>query len=1705
MSFTFSIEQRDEIQRLFDLARTRTNDGLVSNYADVYAYIRDQITPSILHPGVDTNVASWFIVGTDVNAGIGPASVLIRSYTQRQGELRGVYLSDAKVQEASNAVAKNAFNHILDNNGLLSTLDQIAQNDASAIGKTLYELTLPNDSAFTNNAAWSGNILFSGLGSDQSWRLLGDKDDRTLNTVSDLRDILFAYDSFFKALEDVQASSGNSGLIEVLETFLNYGPISTGVTIADVVMAFWGNTVALPYAEMVHFLGEEAFLDILRKIADPNATQDTGSGDFVLRAHDLFYGPEGLDSGLQVQLFDQFSPNDLATLAKNDLTYRYALKELNPFAVLGVDYGAHNSNGELDLYNPETGQGELTEQYLIDRARFAVLNAQALQTAAPNLFLSVDYFEDMTTGTEIGIPFFTSKYIFGGNDNDSIDGGLSSDHLYGSAGNDTLTGYGDNDYLEGGAGNDTYIYNPGDGFDTIIDTDGDGSIIVDDVTLTSGKQNGDNRVFIGTDANNTKHTYVFATGNNATGGDLLIDGIILIKNFHNNDLNLTLAAADPVQNPQTIRTINGDLTPIDIDSAEGLQVGHDELGNVLVSDEAAPGIGDYLYDGAGNDAINSGGGNDIISARFAGGDDLIDAGTGQDMAYSGIGNDVISGGTGSDILAGGSGDDRIYADQQISIDDAIANGNSQTGTGNKGEWEAGGSGDDTLVGGADNDVLNGGGGRDLLISGAGDDDILGDVDRIPDTLAWTVTWVNNVRVYQPTDGNAAPADAAADVIYAGKGNDFVDAGAGDDIVFGEDGDDRLQGIDGNDMLFGGVGKATQTGGEGDDILAGGADEDYLVGATGKDTYIFNKGDGQDTVIDPDKDSHLIFGEGITQDDIILKLGSLLLDLGNGDQIHIEDFNQNDVFNSSSVNTFSFADGSSLNLNQLLARGFDLDGTNQDDVLLGTNTIDRMTGLNGNDILAGGDGDDRIWGGTGMDHLEGNDGNDYIDGGDGDDLTAINGNTVFNGGLLGGAGDDTIYGGAGRDELDAGTGNDKLDGGTENDFLFGEAGNDTLTGGAGADYLAGGEGNDTYLDVSSLDTVNDNQGSDTLVLQAANQELALSDNSNLIVTLDNGETLILNNVFFGSHFTLQFGNGTNIDLESLIGNTFTSAIQLQLGDTGGRLYGGAAGDNLFGGAGDDSLEGYFGNDLLKGGNGNDVLNGGAGDDIVNGGANNDTLTGGTGRDLLLGGDGDDVYQLDAASDVDQITDTQGQNVVRFAAGISIANLSAELSYIGGQLALLIQVNGVDTAIVIGGLDDFSFEFADGVHMTKNEFLMGFRGQAQIVYGDANDNILYGGQGDDTLYGEGNNDQLWGGAGNDQLVGGLGSDDYHYRLGDGCDVIEETDTWDSGQSSQDQIVFGAGISLPDVTFSHLANGNLSLTIAGLADAITVTGWYNQPGQRVDAFVFADGQQVTSDTLATLDVTPQQGTTGNDILNGTSYRDIIIASDGDDLLIGNAGNDELHGETGTDTYRLSLGSGADQVFEVEGETSVIDVKDYALSRLIGTRVGNDLLLGVRYGIDGLTLKNFYTMSHDWQVKDQSGNSQELTGLLAANAADQAGQSEMERLEEGLMASVQDRAIKDYQTSGMVLQPDGSWFTPFQLSISHTARHNVRAPGYTGYVPGDSNIYSVDIPYNLLFGKFSTRCSTFKSQPKTQKAKPDYPVTFPRSSPWYGQAVYG
>ena len=110
----------------------------------------------------------------------------------------------------------------------------------------------------------------------------------------------------------------------------------------------------------------------------------------------------------------------------------------------------------------------------------------------------------------------------------------------------------------------------------------------------------------------------------------------------------------------------------------------------------------------------------------------------------------------------------------------------------------------------------------------------------------------------------------------------------------------------------------------------GVDNDSLLGGAGNDSYVFSDNFGLDTVLDSDgignlydtrgENNILRFGAGVNQDNVKLNLGSLLLNLGNGDAVHIAGFDQNNVFNSSSIDGFEFADGTLLTTNERLTVG-----------------------------------------------------------------------------------------------------------------------------------------------------------------------------------------------------------------------------------------------------------------------------------------------------------------------------------------------------------------------------------------------------------------------------------------------------------------------------------------------------------------------------------------------------------------------------------------------------------------------------------------------------------------------------------------------------------------------------------------------------------------------------------------------------------------
>jgi Ca2+-binding RTX toxin-like protein len=448
------------------------------------------------------------------------------------------------------------------------------------------------------------------------------------------------------------------------------------------------------------------------------------------------------------------------------------------------------------------------------------------------------------------------------------------------------------------------------------------------------------------------------------------------------------------------------------------------------------------------------------------------------------------------------------------------------------------------------------------------------------------------------------------------------------------------------------------------------------------------GDGSDTINDTGGQTDALgnpapnvlrFGEGITVDDISLGLGSgtLLIQVGDNpnDTIHIANFNPDDVFDQRAIDRFAFADGSSLSYEELLAKGFELKGTAENDTISGTNVQDRIDGGAGSDTLIGGGGDDLLNGGAGADKLFGNTGNDtYVVDNTGDTVTenANEGTDTVDSSITWTLGANlenlTLTGTAAingtgnslNNILAGNAANNALNGKAGNDMLLGGAGNDTLTGGAGADFLDGGEGLDTAAYGASSQGVN--------------------------VSLADG-----------------LGHGGDaegdvlVNIERLTGSAFDDHLT---GDgNANTLTGNAGNDILIGGAGNDTLQGGAGADFLDGGEGLDTaaygassqgvnvsladglghggdaegdvlvnierLTGSAFDDHLTGDGNANTLTGNAGNDILIGGAGNDTLQGGLGNDTYVFSRGDGSDSWiendATADNLDIAHFGADIAY------------------------------------------------------------------------------------------------------------------------------------------------------------------------------------------------------------------------------------------------------------------------------------------------------------------------------------------------------------------------------------------------------------------------------------------------------------
>ena len=207
--------------------------------------------------------------------------------------------------------------------------------------------------------------------------------------------------------------------------------------------------------------------------------------------------------------------------------------------------------------------------------------------------------------------------------------------------------------------------------------------------------------------------------------------------------------------------------------------------------------------------------------------------------------------------------------------------------------------------------------------------------QFADGTQWDVTAIAGLmpEVYHAT--------SADDTLIGWSGIDNIDGGAGNDNLNSDRGNDILNGGAGNDFLNGGDGEDTLNGGEGDDILndssgdnllKGGQGNDVLIG-TGSfeggqgddelnagnpwmsDTYLFNLGDGRDTILDSGiigRDDTLRLGSGISASAVHLARNGndMIFKISEADQVTIKNWFESDSYYIEHV---QFADGTQWDL------------------------------------------------------------------------------------------------------------------------------------------------------------------------------------------------------------------------------------------------------------------------------------------------------------------------------------------------------------------------------------------------------------------------------------------------------------------------------------------------------------------------------------------------------------------------------------------------------------------------------------------------------------------------------------------------------------------------------------------------------------------------------------------------------------------------
>ncbi|MES2678088.1 MAG: tandem-95 repeat protein, partial [Pseudomonadota bacterium] len=701
---------------------------------------------------------------------------------------------------------------------------------------------------------------------------------------------------------------------------------------ADIVKAGAGNDVIYGNSDQDWIEGEAGNDSIYGGTGSDNLFGGDGNdiingnedGDVIYggKGNDQLYGGQGNDILIDDQGSDQLdggADKDIIILTKEDgastsvdtinnfnkdedkIILKVNYKTPINFTILQASMQQNGANTEINLDNGQKIIITNTNKADLNEHNFAIGLSTGTSSAANQILFGTEG-DDTLFGDQ------TDNTIYGGAGNDELWGGLGSDALYGQDGNDILRYEADGVYvgtrsLYGGYNEKVIYWGYSHNYthpDHYYRSDGsqsNGGWWIDPnpyVNYTNVyNANWENNVDVAINSDILSRVqiashYIISPGNHGSFFGYVkkrddIRGVYSVTKIEYQDTVSDYFSTKNFYNSQ-LTDITGYNRSFDrfIGGAGQNVILMTEGNDVLTAEDptsAGAVVGQSrvqnistIYAGAGNDVLN------FTSPKFTFGDMTF---------YGGDGNDKIWSNAGNDKIFGGDGNDEIYS----------------------------GKGNDTIDGGSGDDVIYGGDGNDVILGGEGNNKIYG--------------------------------EAGDDIIFAGTGADVINGGDGNDTISYVNSSSAVKVNIGNITFYGvaggSAGASTITnveniigssfddiliGSYANNILSGSLGNDLLKGSLGDDTYVFNKGDGSDTIADveypittPSSGNDKILLNGYTEDQVILKIGANINDL----EITFKDNSQdkitilwqlNQTSTSQKIETLEFSNGRSFNLSNL---------------------------------------------------------------------------------------------------------------------------------------------------------------------------------------------------------------------------------------------------------------------------------------------------------------------------------------------------------------------------------------------------------------------------------------------------------------------------------------------------------------------------------------------------------------------------------------------------------------------------------------------------------------------------------------------------------------------------------------------------------------------------------------------------------------------